>query len=181
MKHYFSIIILLIFIVSCGSENQNNCICNYNTDKYSPIQGLSVYTQLEPGIECAQNCDKPIFLWFTGWQLSARKMEEKILAHRTNFKKLKNDFVVVSLYVDDDVPLAQEEVETWNHFGRERKIDTYGKKNAKFQAERFKGNSQPMFVILSPDGEDVIDQFGYLPDIWKVDSILTGALNSYKD
>lgn len=147
----------------------------------SPLNGIPVFFDLTSGIKCAERCDKPILLWFTGWAcVSSRKMEEQIFVDKRNFKKLRDGFVIVCLYVDDRTKLPKTEFETWNFKGREREVKTIGNKNSKYQIEQFNNNSQPLFIILSSNGEEVIDQFGYLPNVSKVDSILTSGIKKYK-
>ena len=168
MKH-FVLIILCSTLLSCDSSNKSP----------SPIEGISGFSDLELGIQSAEESNKPILLYFTAWaSVSDRKMEEEILIADHVFKKLRDEFVIVALYTDDRINLPK--ADTSYHNGVAKIITTVGEKNSRFQTQRFDNNSQPHFVILSSNGEDVIDQFGYLPDAEKVDSILSMALEKYK-
>ncbi len=171
------LIIIASFLLFGCAESKNDCSCDYPTDTYSPIDGLYVYDNLQSGIECAENCNKPILLWFTGFAcISSRKMEGQIFVEDRNFQTLKDDYVVVTLYVDDPTELPEEEIEIWNNGGKEIEVNTIGRRNSKFQIEQFGIISQPHFVVLSSNGNDVIDQFGYLPNAAKADSILTRGI-----
>ena len=103
---------------------------------------LRIITDLESGIEKAKVEKKPILLYFNGYALiNGRKIEsDLIMNNQTIFKSMKNDFINVWLYVDDQ---------------------NVGKKWSDYQKENFKTNVQPYFVILDSNGNPISKGLGY--------------------
>lgn len=118
------------------------------------------------GLAKAKAENKPIFVDFTGWAcVNCRKMEENVWVNPEVFKRLNEDFVVVSLYVDDDRKLeAGMEHNYKTSYGKVKKIDEIGEKWAMLQHETFKNNSQPWYAILSPDEILLNAPVGYTPN-----------------
>jgi thiol:disulfide interchange protein DsbD len=116
--------------------------------------GLECYKDFETGVVAARVAKKPILLDFTGWAcVNCRKMEENVWSSPEVFPLLRDDFVVISLYVDDRAPLsktAQFDFQYPN--GRIKRINTIGKKWATFQAVNFNTASQPFYVQMTSDG-----------------------------
>jgi len=98
---------------------------------------------------------KPVFIDFTGWAcVNCRAMEDKVWPEESVRNLLDNDFIMVSLYVDEDVELPQEEQFIYTtRDGRKKRIKTVGNKWATLQTETFNNNSQPMYAILSHAGD----------------------------
>jgi len=111
--------------------------------------GLLSFTDYNEGLEAARKAGKPIFLDFTGFGCAnCRKMEANVWSDPRVLDMLANDFVKISLFVDDRTPLPLEHQFVSTALGRERTIRTIGQKWSVFQAERFGVNSQPYYVIL---------------------------------
>ena len=128
---------------------------------------LDCYKDLKEGIAHAKKVNKPIMIDFTGLAcVNCRKMEEHVWPEEEIEKFLKDDFVLISLYVDDKKPLPEsEQVEVNRINGGTRLLENYGHKWAHFQTQYFQANSQPFYVLLSPDGTQVLNQpVGYTPD-----------------
>ena len=120
------------------------------------------------GIEYAKKVNKPILLDFTGFAcVNCRKMEEHVWPLSSVDKVIRNEYVLISLYVDDKKYLPENEqilVERSTGDGF-RKLKNYGHKWAHFQTEFFQTNSQPYYVLLSPDGKEILSTpVGYTPD-----------------
>ncbi|GGK35629.1 hypothetical protein GCM10007962_32510 [Yeosuana aromativorans] len=107
--------------------------------------------------------NKPLLLYFTGYAcVNSRKIEQNLLRNAEIVSKLKDDFVFVSLYVDDRSELPQKEWITDKSSGKVGK--TIGSKYAKLQKDMFNTNYQPYFVILDQNGKKQKEQ-GYTTDI----------------
>ncbi|MFK8059297.1 MAG: cytochrome c biogenesis protein CcdA [Polaribacter sp.] len=128
---------------------------------------LDCFKDLKTGIEYAKKVNKPILLDFTGYAcVNCRKMEEHIWPLQKIDTYLRNDFVLISLYVDDKEALPKEEQILVNRInGGTRKLENYGHKWANYQTQFFKTNSQPYYVLLNADGTKILNQaVGYTPD-----------------
>ncbi|KGL58840.1 protein-disulfide reductase DsbD family protein [Polaribacter sp. Hel1_85] len=128
---------------------------------------LDCFKDLKKGIEYANKVNKPIMLDFTGYAcVNCRKMEEHVWPNKKIDNYLRNDYVLISLYVDDKKELPKEEQILVNRInGGTRKLETYGNKWANYQTQFFKTNSQPYYVLLNSDGTKILNQaVGYTPD-----------------
>lgn len=115
---------------------------------YAPM-----HNDYEGAIRLAKEQNKPVLIDFTGWAcVNCRRMEEKVWPNKVVDSLFRNNFIVVSLYVDEkkNLPLAQQTVERLTN-GTERSIVTVGNKWSTFQIENFGATSQPQYAILSPD------------------------------
>lgn len=128
---------------------------------------LECFKDLKTGIAYAKKVNKPIMLDFTGYAcVNCRKMEEHVWPLKSIDNYLRNDFVLISLYVDDKKALPEEEQLNVNRVnGGTRKLENYGHKWANFQTQFFQTNSQPYYVLLNADGTKILNQaVGYTPD-----------------
>ncbi|RNL82256.1 DUF255 domain-containing protein [Sinomicrobium pectinilyticum] len=117
--------------------------------------GLNCFKDFDEGLAYAKANDKPILLDFTGWAcVNCRKMEENVWSVPKVYELLKNDYVLISLYVDDRKELTEEKQFNYQlESGRVKKIRTIGEKWATFQAINFHTASQPYYIIMTPDME----------------------------
>lgn len=125
----------------------------YETESDCPLN-LDCYKDFEMGKATAQAQQKPILLDFTGWAcVNCRKVEENIWTKPEIFELLRNEVVLVSLYVDDRKPLDESDQQTIKYAdGTTRTLTTVGQKWSAFQALNFKSVSQPYYVLMLPDG-----------------------------
>lgn len=110
--------------------------------------------------------NKPVLIDFTGWAcVNCRRMEEKVWPDKTVDSLMRNEFVVVSLYVDErkKLPLAEQTVEKLSN-NTEKAIITVGDKWSAFQIENFGATSQPQYAIISPDEKALTLTKYYTPD-----------------
>ncbi len=145
-------------------------------------QNLNCFKDYEQGISHAQKVDKPILLDFTGYAcVNCRKMEENVWPIDKVYEQLKEKYILVSLYVDDKKELPEvEKIEVKRANGTTRKLRNYGHKWAHFQAARFKSNTQPFYVLLSPDGKTILNQpVGYTPDEDEYAAFLRCGIEAY--
>ena len=121
--------------------------------------GFHIFTELNKGINYSIEKDKPIFLWITSIAGGCtRKMEEKVFQDQRIRYKLKNEFIIVCLFIDDKTKLEYEE--SWIYNGLKKKLKTIGDKNSKYQIEKFNSNTQPWYSVIEPNEEKVLGQFG---------------------
>ena len=117
--------------------------------------GLECYKDYKKGKEVASSKGKIILLDFTGWAcVNCRKMEENVWSDPDVYNFLKEEYIIVSLYVDDRKLLEKEDQFDFQYpNGRIKKINTVGKKWATFQTINFNTASQPFYVQITPNGE----------------------------
>tara|TARA_R110002050_G_scaffold261556_1_gene401635 strand:- start:120747 stop:122768 length:2022 start_codon:yes stop_codon:yes gene_type:complete len=128
---------------------------------------LDCFKDLKTGIAYAQKVNKPIMLDFTGYAcVNCRKMEEHVWSVKNIDSYLRNDYVLISLYVDDKKELPEDEQVLVNRInGGTRKLENYGHKWANFQTQFFQTNSQPYYVLLNSNGTQILNQpIGYTPN-----------------
>ena len=115
---------------------------------------LDCYKYYEIGRAVAIEQQKPILLDFTGWAcVNCRKVEENIWTQPEVYTLLRDEIVLISLYVDDRKPLPEAEQQTITYAdGSSRLLETVGQQWSAFQAINFKSVSQPYYVLLHPDG-----------------------------
>jgi thiol:disulfide interchange protein DsbD len=90
-------------------------------------------------------------------------MENAVWPDPEVLRRLKNDFVVISLYVDDRTELAESEKYVSTYTGK--KVKTIGNRNVDLQVSKFNSNAQPLYVIVDADGKALTRTFGYKEDI----------------
>ncbi len=130
--------------------------------------GLPCFHDYEEGLEYAKESGKPIMLDFTGWAcVNCRKMEEQVWSDPAVLKRLREDYVLISLYVDEKLPLPKEEQREVEIGGKTKKLRTVGNKWSYMQAERFGTNSQPYYVVLDHAENQLGPHAAYDPDIEK--------------
>lgn len=136
------------------------------TDKLHVPFGLTAYFDLDEGMAAAKALNKPVMLDFTGWSCAnCRKMENEVWSDAEVLQRLKNDFVLISLYVDEKTALPPAQV---TQTANGNKITNVGDKNLEFEITRFGFNAQPLYMFLDTDGKELSDvKYGYDPNIAK--------------
>ena len=139
---------------------------------------LEGYFDLEQAKRVARLQHKPIFIDFTGHAcVNCRKMEATVWSDPQVLTQLRNDYVVVALYVDDKTELPQSEWYTSTH-DKQLKT-TLGKQNADLQITSYGINAQPYYVILDADGatnKPLVTPIAYEPDVAQFSAFLqTGS------
>ena len=115
--------------------------------------GLNCFKDFESGYSYAKSQEKPILLDFTGWAcVNCRRIEENVWTDPEVFKLINDEFVLISLYVDDRKELPEEDQIILKYkSGKSKQIKTIGDKASTFQAINFKSASQPYYVLLDND------------------------------
>ena len=123
------------------------------------------FRDYDEALAAAKRENKPILVDFTGFGcVNCRKMEAAVWTDPQVADMLMNDYVLVSLYVDDKTPLA-EPVEVADGQGGTRTLRTIGAKWSELQRSRFGTNAQPYYVILDSDGKQLAPGRGYDEDV----------------
>ena len=123
------------------------------------------FRDYDEALAAAKRENKPILVDFTGFGcVNCRKMEAAVWTDPQVADMLTNDYVLVSLYVDDKTPLA-EPVEVSDGQGGTRTLRTIGAKWSELQRSRFGTNAQPYYVILDSDGKQLAPGRGYDEDV----------------
>ena len=125
---------------------------------------LQGYFDYEQAIACARSENKPLFIDFTGHGcVNCREMEARVWADERVLRRLRSNYILVALYVDEKTALAREKWYTSSYDGKIKK--TIGKKNADFQISRFQNNAQPYYVLLGRDEELLLPPRAYNLDV----------------
>jgi len=125
---------------------------------------LNCFHDYEEGMRYAKAQGKPVILDFTGWScVNCRKMEDNVWSDPKVLKRLSEQYVLISLYVDDKTPLPEAEQIVSPTTGR--KIKSTGNKWSDFQARVYATNSQPYYVLLDNKGKLLAEPKGYTPDV----------------
>ncbi|MDX1270311.1 cytochrome c biogenesis protein CcdA [Bizionia paragorgiae] len=129
----------------------------------APHQILA-FNDYDKGVAYAKKVNKPIMLDFTGWAcVNCRKMEQNVWVDDRVLSVLKNDIVLISLYVDDKRKLEDDEiVESQLRPGKQLKY--IGQKWSEFQTIKFKTNTQPFYAIIDHEGETINEPVGFMFD-----------------
>lgn len=143
--------------------------------------GMTTYFDYEEALAVARKVGKPLMIDFTGINcVNCRKMEAEVWSDPEVMKRLKEDFVIVSLYVDvQNIELPEKE-----HYYSEalsKKVTTLGDKNADMQVTRFHANSQPYYFFVDGDEKRLVSVgYGYDPDKSKFIRLLEEAKSAMK-
>jgi thiol:disulfide interchange protein len=136
--------------------------------------GIPGYFDYEQALAAAKREGKPLLIDFTGHGcVNCRKMEENVWVDPQVLKRLKEDFVMVALYIDERLELPESKWYTSSYDGKEKK--TLGKQNADFQITRFNNNAQPYYVILDHKEKLLATPRSYNTDIAAFVEFLDGA------
>jgi len=147
-------------------------------DKLEVPFGLTAYFDLEEGLAAARVLNKPVMLDFTGHTCAnCRKMEEQVWKQPEVLRRLKNDFVLISLYVDETTELPiSEQIK-----GEDGElIVTVGDRNLAYEKKKFGINSQPLYMFLDTKGEPLSTvRYGYDSDVDKFIAHLEEVRNEF--
>lgn len=147
---------------------------NLNKDEVHPH-----FKNYEEGMAAAAALGKPVLIDFTGFGcVNCRKMEAAVWTDPQVAEKLKKDYILISLYVDDKTPLA-EPIEIMEN-GQQRKLRTVGDKWSYLQRHKFGANAQPFYVTLDNNGKPLSKSYSYDEDIQKYLEFLNQGLENYK-
>ena len=151
-----------------------------NTQDFNLYQGTveARFTDYEQGMAAAQAEGKPVIIDFTGFGcVNCRKMEAAVWSDPQVADILNNQYVLISLYVDDKTPLPQPiEIE---ENGQQRTLRTVGDKWSYLQRTKFGANAQPFYVLLDNEGHPLAPSRSYDEDIPAYLQFLRQGLSRY--
>lgn len=151
------------FTSSSADASHSTGSKKYADRLHAPL-GIDAFFDYEEGLAYAKKVGKPVFLDFTGHSCTnCRKMENAVWPDPEVLKRLKNNFVVISLYVDDRTELPEADKYVSKYTGK--KVKTLGNRNVDLQVSKFNSNAQPLYVIVDADGNPLTVTHGYKEDI----------------
>lgn len=171
-------------IVSSDVSGNNKTEANTKAvTKAGPQHGcplnLNCYHDYDDAIAAAKQANKPIMIDFTGNTcVNCRKMEENVWSDPSILNIISNDYILVSLYVDDQNELPEDK-KTISKFDGS-KIETYGDKWTDMETNSYKSNTQPLYVLIDAQGNVLTPQRGYTPDIEQYKQFLEAGVAGYK-
>jgi thiol:disulfide interchange protein DsbD len=161
-----------------GSAGGNNVKIIPGTDPEHCPHNLNCFHDYDMALAYAKEVKKPLMVDFTGWScVNCRKMEDNVWVDPRVLERLNNDYVLVSLYVDDKTALPEAEKRVSKTTGN--KIKSIGNKWSDMQTERFGTNSQPYYVLLDAQEQMLNKPTGYDPDIDKFIAFLDEGKKAY--
>lgn len=127
----------------------------------------NVINDYNKALALSKEQNKPILIDFTGWAcVNCRKMEENVWTEPEVSSYIKENFILLSLYVDDKAKLPITERFSYTTLdGNKKEIVTIGDKWATFQAENFKQVTQPLYVVLNNKEQLISNPVGYTPNV----------------
>ena len=139
------------------------------------------YKDYDAGMAAARAQGKPVFIDFTGFGcVNCRKMEAAVWTDARVADKLKKDYVLISLYVDDKTPLQEPMIVT-DEQGQQKTLRTVGAKWSYLQSHKFGANAQPFYVALDPaTGKPLTGSYAFNEDIPAYLDFLNQGLKNYK-
>lgn len=136
------------------------------------------FTDFDEGMDYARRHGKPVMLDFTGYGcVNCRKMELAVWTDPKVADLLTNDYVLITLYVDEKTPLP--EVQTVEENGTQRKLRTVGDKWSYLQRSKFGANAQPFYVLLDNEGRPLNTSYSYDENVNNYVKFLQKGLDTY--
>ncbi len=162
------------------SEPSETC----ETPKYHEFlhlpHGLEGYFDYDQAVKCSKEQHKPIFIDFTGHGcVNCREMEANVWSDPAVLKRLRNDYIVLALYVDDKTKLPEDEWVKSTYDNKMKK--TIGKKYADLQISKFGVNAQPYYVLMNGDGEVLTNPRAYNLDVDAFVKFLDEGKKNFKE
>lgn len=145
----------------------------------SEIPGVETFFDYEEGLAAAKELKKPLMIDFTGHSCAnCRKMESQVLSKPEVSSILHNNFIVVSLYVDEkrELPENEKYISAFDNSS----IKTVGSKNLDIEATLGNSNAQPLYLFMDEQGKLIKNGGGYDPDIPKFIAVLNEVIGENK-
>ncbi len=167
---------------SYNSGTTNNTLCE--TPKYHETlhlpHGLNGYFDYEQGLACAKANNKPLFVDFTGHGcVNCREMEANVWSDPRVLKLLREEYMIVALYVDDKTQLPENE---WVQSTYDNKVKkTIGRKYADFQISKFNVNAQPFYVLMGHNNDVLMQPRAYNLNVEEFVAFLEQGVKNFKE
>ncbi len=161
-------------------EGKNICEKPLYQDKLELPHGLVGYFDVYQALNCSKEINKPIFVDFTGHGcVNCRKMEENVWSDPRVLKILNDDYVILSLYVDDkDIRVPKNRIFTSTADGKKKSV--LGKQNADIEIVNFNKNSQPLYALIDYKGNVLTPTREFNTDIDAFIKFLKAGIKQYK-
>jgi thiol:disulfide interchange protein len=169
-------------LISMVRNEKANQICDepMHADFLHLPHGLNGYFDYDQALACARQQNKPLFIDFTGHGCTnCREMEANVWSDPQVLERLKNDFVVVALYVDDKTVLPESE---WYVSPYDNKVKkTIGKQNADLQIRRLNNNAQPFYILVGEDEKVLVPPHDYDKSVENFVKFLESGKKTYNE
>ena len=147
-----------------GEGTTSNVVIPEGAHLMAPHDILS-FNDYDKGLAYAREVNKPVMIDFTGKAcVNCRKMEQNVWVKDDVLKIIKNDIVLISLYVDDKRPLPENEVVD-SKLKPGKKLRFIGQKWSELETIKYGTNAQPFYVLMDLDENNLIDPVGYTPNV----------------
>ncbi|MCU0450115.1 MAG: thioredoxin family protein [Bernardetiaceae bacterium] len=177
--HDFDLVALLRSGAGATVAGETTAIKAKYSDRLHLPHGLQGYFEYNEALAAAQASGKPLFIDFTGHGcVNCREMEANVWSDPAVLQRLRNDFTLVALYVDDPLELPEKEWITSARDGRVKK--TIGKINADFQITRFNNNAQPFYLLLDHQGQLLVPPKAYDLNVGNFVKFLDAGLAAFE-
>lgn len=145
-----------------------------------PPHDILAFNDYDKGLAYAKKVGKPVMIDFTGHAcVNCRKMEQNVWVKPNVLDILKNDVVLISLYVDDKRKLKDEDIVD-SKLKPGKKLKYIGQKWSELQTIKYKANTQPMYVLMDHNEENLIDPVAYTPDVEEYHTWLKEGVSNFK-
>lgn len=164
-----------------GTSSSQTALCDAprHADILHWPHNLNGYFDYKQALACAKEQNKPLFIDFTGHGcVNCREMEARVWADARVQERLRNNFVLVALYVDDKTELPESEWYTSTYDGKQK--TSIGKQNADFQITKFNNNAQPYYCILDHQENLLIQPSAHNLDVDAYIKFLDDAVANFK-
>ncbi|UZD21134.1 protein-disulfide reductase DsbD family protein [Algoriphagus halophytocola] len=162
-----------------SSQEKHEKVDRKYSDLFHAPLNLEPFYDFDEGMAYANEIGKPVLIDFTGHAcVNCRKMEASIWSDPKVLETLKNDYVLIQLYVDDKTELPESEWKVSEYSGK--MIKTIGKKWSDFQAANFNSNSQPFYVVLGEEEQPLIKPVGAVYDVDKYHQYLLEGVKVFR-
>jgi thiol:disulfide interchange protein DsbD len=170
---------LIVENAGSGGVKQEKINAKYSDFLHLP-HGLQGYFDMDEAKAAAKAQNKPLFIDFTGHGcVNCREMEANVWSDPRVLKLIKEEYVVVAMYVDDKTKLPKEEWIVSNYDGKTKK--TLGKKNANYQIEHYNVNAQPYYVLLDNEGKALHTPTAYDLNVDNFIKFLEEGIKNFKN
>ncbi|MCF6296373.1 MAG: thioredoxin family protein [Flavobacteriaceae bacterium] len=141
---------------------------------------ILAFNDYDKGLAYAKKVNKPVMIDFTGKAcVNCRKMEQNVWVKDKILQMIKNEIILISLYVDDKRPLPENErVDSKLKPGK--KLKYIGQKWSEMQTVKYKTNAQPFYVLMDLDENNLIKPVGYTPNVDEYYNWMKEGISSFK-
>lgn len=159
-----------------GSQSAQDPVA-YNTRE--GVSGLIKFLEYDEGLEYARKTGKPVFLYFTGHGCAnCKKMEASVWSDPQVVRRLRDEYVIISLYIDDRTKIPEEKQYVSEFSGK--RIRNIGNKWSDFQATRYGVNSQPYYVLLNHQEKQLANPYSFNTNVEQFIQFLDSGITAFR-